>query len=99
MKYLRTHFLQNTSGGLLLYLKLVRKSDAEVGDTTDDQWNLSLIVVFRSSHQRCSMKKGVLKSFVKLTRKHLCQSLFFNKVVGLMPATLLKRDSGTGVFL
>ena len=24
---------------------------------------------------------------------------FFNKVAGLKPATLLKRDSGTGVFL
>ena len=28
-------------------------------------------------------KKGVLKNFVKLTRKHLCQNLFFNKVAGL----------------
>ena len=30
----------------------------------------------RSSHQRCSMKKGVLRKFAKLTGKHLCQSLF-----------------------
>ena len=29
----------------------------------------------------------------------MCQNLFFNKVVGLRPATLLKKDSGTGVFL
>ena len=28
-------------------------------------------------------KKGVLKNFVKFTGKHLCQSLFFNKVAGL----------------
>ena len=28
-------------------------------------------------------KKGVLKKFVKFTGKHLCQSLFFNKVAGL----------------
>ena len=27
-------------------------------------------------------KKGVLKNFAKLTGKHLCQSLFFNKVAG-----------------
>ena len=27
-------------------------------------------------------KKGVLKNFAKFTGKHLCQSLFFNKVVG-----------------
>ena len=29
------------------------------------------------------MKKGVLKNFAKSTGKHLCQSLFFNKVAGL----------------
>ena len=36
------------------------------------------------------MKKGVLGNFAKLTGKHLRQSLFFNKVAGLRPATLLK---------
>ena len=40
----------------------------------------------RSSHQRCSVKKYVLRDFTKLTGKHLCQSLFFNEVAGL-PAT------------
>ena len=45
----------------------------------------------RSSHQRCSMKKGVLRNFTKFTGKHLCQSLLFNKVAGLRPATLLKK--------
>ena len=42
-------------------------------------------------------KKGVLRSFAKVAGKHLCQSLFFNKVAGLRPATLLKKDSGTDV--
>ena len=37
----------------------------------------------RSSHQRCSIKKGVLRNFAKFTGKHLCQSLFLNKVAGL----------------
>ena len=45
----------------------------------------------RSSHRRCSVKKGVLRSFAKFTRKHLCQSLFFNEVADLRPATLLKK--------
>ena len=36
-------------------------------------------------------KKGVLRNFAKCTGKHLCQSLFFNKVAGLRPATLLKK--------
>ena len=36
-------------------------------------------------------KKGVLRNFAKFTRKHLCQSLLFNKVAWLSPATLLKK--------
>ena len=28
-------------------------------------------------------KRGVLRNFTKFTGKHLCQSLFFNKVAGL----------------
>ena len=38
---------------------------------------------FRTSHQRCSIKKVVLVNFIKFTGKHLCQSLVFNKVAGL----------------
>ena len=40
---------------------------------------------FRSSHQRCSVKKGVLRNFSKFTGKHRCQGLFFTKVAGLRP--------------
>ena len=36
-------------------------------------------------------KKGVLRNFAKFTGKHLCQSLFFNKVPSLRAATLLKK--------
>ena len=36
-------------------------------------------------------KKSVLKTFSKFTGKHLRQSLFFNKVLGLSPATFLKK--------
>ena len=49
------------------------------------------VVCVRSSHQRCSVRKGVLKNFAKFTGKHLCKSLFFNEVAGLRPATLLKK--------
>ena len=38
-----------------------------------------------------SMKKGGLGNFTKFTGKNLCQSLFFDKVAGLRPATLLKK--------
>ena len=34
----------------------------------------------RSSHHRRFVKIDVLKNVVKFTGKHLCQSLFFNKV-------------------
>ena len=54
--------------------------------------------ISRSSHQRCSIKKGVLRNFAKFTGKHLCQSLFFNKVAGLRPATLLKKETLAQVF-
>ena len=46
---------------------------------------------FRSNHRRFSVRIGVLRNFAKLTGKHLCQSLFLNKVAGLRPATLLKK--------
>ena len=36
-------------------------------------------------------QKGVLKNFAKCTGKRLCQSLFFNKVKVLKPATSFKK--------
>ena len=32
--------------------------------------------IFRSSNNRCSVTKGVLRNFAKFTGKHLCQSPF-----------------------
>ena len=51
--------------------------------TVDFHYEKVVIKNSRSSHQRCSKKKGVLRNFIKFTRKHLCQGLFFNKVAGL----------------
>ena len=52
----------------------------------------------RSSHQRCSIKKGALKNFAKFTGKHLCQSLFFNK--GCRPKTgnFIEKETMTQLF-
>ena len=36
---------------------------------------------------------------IEITLHQKCQGLFFKKVAGLRPSTLLKKDSGTGVFL
>ena len=40
--------------------------------------------------RRCSVRIGVLRNFANFAGKPLCQCLFFNKVAGLRPATLLK---------
>ena len=40
---------------------------------------------------RSSRPKVVLRDLTKFTGKHLCQSLFFIKAVGLTPGTLLKK--------
>ena len=55
-------------------------------------------ILWRSSHHRYSVKKGVLRNFAKFTGKHLCQRVFFNKVAGLRPSTLLKKKSVAQVF-
>ena len=36
--------------------------------------------IYRSSHRRCSVRKGVGRTFTKFTGKHLCQSLFLIKL-------------------
>ena len=47
----------------------------------------------RSSHQKCSAKKGSLrKVFPKFTEKHLFQRLYFNKVAGLRLCKREKRE-------
>ena len=53
--------------------------------------NLIRKYITRGNHQKCSIKKGVIRNFVKFTGKHMCQSIFFNKVAGLRYATLLKK--------
>ena len=39
-----------------------------------------LLNLFRSSHQRCSVKRAVLKNFAIFTGKHRCRSCFLLKV-------------------
>ena len=45
----------------------------------------------RSSRPDVFSKKVILTNFAIFTGKHLCQSLFFNKVAGLRSTTLLKK--------
>ena len=46
---------------------------------------------YRGSHRRWSVRRGVPGNFVKFAAKHLCQSLFYNKVAGLRSTALLKK--------
>ena len=73
---------------LFLIFLIQKKIRSLVGDST--RMNLISIMSFRSSHQRYSIQKGILKNFTKFPGKHLCQNLFFNKDAGLRLATLLK---------
>ena len=57
----------------------------------DRQQILLLMLKFRNSHWRCSVRKGVLRNFAKFTEKHLCEVLIFNKVAGLRRATFLTK--------
>ena len=49
--------------------------------------------------RRCSVKKGAFKNFTNFAGEHMCWSLFLIQLQALSTATLLKRDSNTGVFL
>ena len=42
----------------------------------------------RSSHHRCSIKKGVIKNFAIFTRKHLCSSFFLTKLQAFRPSEI-----------
>ena len=45
------------------------------------KWKKRMLWKVRSSHQRCSVRKGVFRYFAKIHKKHLC----------LRPGTLLKK--------
>ena len=45
-----------------------------VNDNVDKKQRISILDISRSSHQRCSVEKGVLRNFAKFRGKHLCQS-------------------------
>ena len=68
-------------------------------------WNSEIICLLERRPlelvaQRCSVRKDVLRNFTKLTGKHLCQSLSFNKVAGLRPqaCNFIKRETLAQVF-
>ena len=54
-------------------------------------WNYrkdNLLSTYRSSRPEVFYKTGVLRNFAKYTGEHLCQSLFFNRVVGILYSSI-----------
>ena len=80
------HESSNESSDFLQFEDLIAINNSPIF-----QIHLYTVSPFRNSHQRCCVIKDVLRYFIKFTRKHLCQSLFFNKVLDLRPANLLKK--------
>ena len=56
-------------------------------------WKVFRLDKFRSSPQRCYIKKRVLKNFTKFIGKQMCESLLFNKVADLR-TTFLQNTIG-----
>ena len=50
-----------------------------------------IINTYWSSHRRYSVRNFFFRNFAKFTGKHLCESLFFNKVAGLSLQKSLKK--------
>ena len=104
-KIYKNTFLQNTSGRLHLDVSKITSTNIYFNVTHVLYQNSAYILfllrvntfgvkirsVFRSSRSEVFCKKCVLINFAKFTGKHLCQILFFNKVAGLRPETLLTK--------
>ena len=56
------------------------------------------VIIYRSNHLRCSIRKGVLKNFAKFTGKHLRQSLFFKKSCGPLAYNFFEKETLTQFF-
>ena len=63
---------------LIKNLRIIYKICFPKNKCSKNFWKIVRKIV-RSSHRRCSVKRGVLRNFAKLTGKHLCQSLFIKK--------------------
>ena len=65
--------------------------------STRNPWSFFLIM-FRSSHGRCSVGKVALKDFAKFTGKHLFQGLLFFLNCSSRASNFIKKESLTQMF-
>ena len=61
--------------------------EKEIKKITNRQkaWAKKTVKQLEAETQECSVE--ILRNFAKLTGKHMCQSLFFNRIGGLRPET------------
>ena len=83
----------------MTYVKGSIKEQTEGTFTVSMKEQKKYLMSHKSSRPEVFCLKGVLENFTKLTGKHLCQSLCYNKVVGPGLQLYQKRDCSTGVFL
>ena len=75
-----------------LFGKLPRNTRHPMVETSERFFLMGLLQRnVKSSRSEVFCKKSVLRNFTKFTGKHRRQSLFFNKVAGPRPVTLLKK--------
>ena len=82
LRYLMRQSLEVATRGVL-WKNVKRGSGTEAA--------VRISTICRSSCQEVFCKKGVLKNFAKFMGKQLCRCLFFNKLAGMKPTTLLKK--------
>ena len=83
------YYLEGNSGhGIFCKLKIIRNHSFSTYAKLAEK--LTSLTSSRSCRPEVFCKKDALRNFAKFTGKHLCKSLFFNKVADLRPATLLK---------
>ena len=83
MKFIKFVFISIPSASANCDTKTSEESDCQQQISYQEISKKLKLITFRSSHWRCSVREGVLRNIPKFTGKHLCQSLFFNKVAVL----------------
>ena len=81
---------KNFSNSLfLLHLVFYKILYTEQFNNVSDRSEITLYI--KLCRAEMFWKKGALRNFAKFNGKHLFQSLFFNKIAGMRPATLFKK--------
>ena len=73
---------------MLILVQLELEMELELETSQLKSW-----AMFRSSRSEVFCEKDVLRNFAKFTEVHLCQSVFFNKIAGLIACKFVKKET------